>query len=607
MSSKVYVGNLSWNTTDDTLRQAFSDFGQVLDSIVMRDRDTGRSRGFGFVTYSSAQEADAAIGGLNEQELDGRRIKVNLANARGSGGGGGGGYSGGGGYGGGGGGYGGGGYGGGGSSGYGGGNGGYGGGNGGYGGGGGYNQGYGGGNGGYGQASPPQMAGEEYPLPGLPDPGPIITDPNIQPPRPANAWILYRRWKVKQLPPPAPGEPRRNQSDMSTFLAVCWRTEKQEIRDHFDRLADEAKAAHKARYPNYRYQPKKKDENKTSLPKKIKSDRSVSAQSNPGGSKVERPGHPYPSSSRPTRLPPDPFPPSPPLSAASSPGASSSSGYDVQSSPESIVADEASLQELNPATPLVSSPLPPIEDGVATTSAPDAMAQTQNLALQLQQPHHPNGLIDGPWNLSLFQGGSWTSIPYINENIGDQSAAFNFDLPQGSLPVENILPCGHSEHGPHKATCFLATADAEDTTEAQPELDVSLGALHGTFSDFGVESHDYALHNSLLALPDMSLYTQDLHAYNLPADCLSFVTESINNDDYNNSNEASAFFSLSNGNDAFYSQAQGNQASTETEGANSYVPPSGASQSSTRRVGGDWSGFVKEDLYATSPFEVEAS
>ena len=52
----------------------------------MRDRDTGRSRGFGFVTYSSAQEADAAIAGLNEQDLDGRRIKVNLANARGGGG-----------------------------------------------------------------------------------------------------------------------------------------------------------------------------------------------------------------------------------------------------------------------------------------------------------------------------------------------------------------------------------------------------------------------------------------------------------------------------------------------------------------------------------------
>jgi cold-inducible RNA-binding protein len=62
-----------------------------MQSIVMRDRDTGRSRGFGFVTYASDDEAQAAIQGMNEQELDGRRIKVNLANARGGGGGGGGG------------------------------------------------------------------------------------------------------------------------------------------------------------------------------------------------------------------------------------------------------------------------------------------------------------------------------------------------------------------------------------------------------------------------------------------------------------------------------------------------------------------------------------
>jgi len=70
--------------------QAFSEYGSVTDSIVMRDRETGRSRGFGFVTYATSEEADVAISNLNDQELDGRRIKVNAANVRGAGGGGGG-------------------------------------------------------------------------------------------------------------------------------------------------------------------------------------------------------------------------------------------------------------------------------------------------------------------------------------------------------------------------------------------------------------------------------------------------------------------------------------------------------------------------------------
>ncbi|KAI6157411.1 hypothetical protein BKA82DRAFT_1000593 [Pisolithus tinctorius] len=85
MSAKVYVSNLSWNTTDESLREAFSAFGQVLDSIVMRDRETGRSRGFAFVTYGSTEEAQATIAALNDQELDGRRIRVSMANARPSG------------------------------------------------------------------------------------------------------------------------------------------------------------------------------------------------------------------------------------------------------------------------------------------------------------------------------------------------------------------------------------------------------------------------------------------------------------------------------------------------------------------------------------------
>ncbi|KAH8929609.1 hypothetical protein BT69DRAFT_1201227, partial [Atractiella rhizophila] len=93
--SKIYVGNLSWGTSDETLKATFLPFGPVIDAIVMKDPQTGRSRGFGFVTFGSQQEADNAISAMNDQELvHGRRLKVNVANQRaGGGGGGGGGFS----------------------------------------------------------------------------------------------------------------------------------------------------------------------------------------------------------------------------------------------------------------------------------------------------------------------------------------------------------------------------------------------------------------------------------------------------------------------------------------------------------------------------------
>jgi len=149
MGNKLYVGNLSYNIRDDDLQQAFAQYGTVSSAKVMMDRDTGRSKGFGFVEMGSDPEAQAAINGMNGQALDGRAIVVNEARPReerpgGFGGGGGsrGGYGGGGGSSGGGGGYG----GGGGSR--SGGGGGYGGGGGGYGGGGGGRSGGGGGYGG---------------------------------------------------------------------------------------------------------------------------------------------------------------------------------------------------------------------------------------------------------------------------------------------------------------------------------------------------------------------------------------------------------------------------------------------------------------------------
>jgi RNA recognition motif-containing protein len=156
MGNKLYVGNLSYNVRDDDLQQAFAQYGTVSSAKVMMDRDTGRSKGFGFVEMGSDPEAQAAINGMNGQALDGRAIVVNEARPReerpggygNRGGFGGGGSSGGGGYGGGGGGRsgGGGGYGGGGGG-YGGGGGGRSGGGGGYGGGGGSRSGGGGGGG----------------------------------------------------------------------------------------------------------------------------------------------------------------------------------------------------------------------------------------------------------------------------------------------------------------------------------------------------------------------------------------------------------------------------------------------------------------------------
>ena len=96
MTSKVFVGGLSWNTDDEQLNAAFSAIGPVVEAKVITDRETGRSRGFGFVTFDSADDARAAIEQLDGSSLDGRTIRVNEANdrpQRGGGGGGGGGRS----------------------------------------------------------------------------------------------------------------------------------------------------------------------------------------------------------------------------------------------------------------------------------------------------------------------------------------------------------------------------------------------------------------------------------------------------------------------------------------------------------------------------------
>ena len=94
MAMNLYVGNMAFSTTEDTLRQLFSQFGTVTKASLVMDRETGRPRGFGFITMSSAEEAQKAIEAMNGKDMDGRALTVNVAKPReertGGGGGGGG-------------------------------------------------------------------------------------------------------------------------------------------------------------------------------------------------------------------------------------------------------------------------------------------------------------------------------------------------------------------------------------------------------------------------------------------------------------------------------------------------------------------------------------
>ncbi len=82
MSTNIYVGNLSFNTSSDELQTLFAEYGEVADAQVITDRETGRSRGFGFVEMGSTEAAESAISALNGTDVDGRQLKVNVAKPR---------------------------------------------------------------------------------------------------------------------------------------------------------------------------------------------------------------------------------------------------------------------------------------------------------------------------------------------------------------------------------------------------------------------------------------------------------------------------------------------------------------------------------------------
>ncbi len=81
-NKKLYIGNLPWSMNGDSLRDLFTQFGEVVEAIIISDRMSGRSKGFGFVTFATEEMAKAAIEGMHEKEIEGRKIIVNVAKPR---------------------------------------------------------------------------------------------------------------------------------------------------------------------------------------------------------------------------------------------------------------------------------------------------------------------------------------------------------------------------------------------------------------------------------------------------------------------------------------------------------------------------------------------
>ena len=151
------------------------------------------------------------------------------------------------------------------------------------------------------------------------------TSQGVQPPRPPNAWILYRSDKLQQLPPPALGQPKQTQAEVSKIISAQWKTEPEEVRAFYDQRAEMAKAEHARLYPNYRFAPMKRAEKD-----RIREEKRQAKEQQRVGRRIRGRAAPYPlpctASTSTKQAPlvfkhvlPDHKDPSPPISSASSP------------------------------------------------------------------------------------------------------------------------------------------------------------------------------------------------------------------------------------------------------------------------------------------------
>ncbi|KAJ6593691.1 hypothetical protein B0H19DRAFT_1056187 [Mycena capillaripes] len=441
--------------------------------------------------------------------------------------------------------------------------------------------------------------------------GPVRTPPTpkVQPPRPPNAWILYRAEKSKEIG-------RKAQSDVSKEISAMWRTELPHIRAEYERRADIKKAEHAAMYPEYRFQPVKREE-KERLREVKKQEKERRKEAQRRGRANPPPAAPAPQPSRYYAPNPSlildplapyyqaeqrygPNGPTPPLSAAPSPdsGASDLAQSRVEESSASPSV-HASPYPQTPSSVYGSPAMPPSSYGASLTNSqspepdPSQVIDTSE-STQWKESHSPQ-------RLSLIStSGNWLS-GFGGQEQSRAQASFrrsrheflSFDLPQTNS-MQSWPGQDSSEFNDIQAI-LSATGDPSifelSNFDPQSLLDHPTGQLEVSLGQMNFPGFEDSIPN-MSDFPYYQPYTADIGPTELPGDFTTYFPPmdppTSASHDFGGSYNADDFLNF-DGNGSDTSSSQSAPAAEEpSDAARPYVPPSGASLSSTRRVGGTW-------------------
>ncbi|KDR75383.1 hypothetical protein GALMADRAFT_227034 [Galerina marginata CBS 339.88] len=432
----------------------------------------------------------------------------------------------------------------------------------------------------------------------------------VKPPRPPNSWILYRAHVLKNLPPVAPGEPRRSQSDVSALISRMWRQESDTVRAEFERLADEAKERHRIQFPNYRYQPKKKEEKERlkELQKQRKESDRMAKKTRRVGQRTETalvPSHPVVQSGAPYYNPHLLFSsagPTPPLSASSSPS-------DATLSPPSRVSP------LHGTAGSSSSFLAPLSLPTST----DTPSTTLPYSLTLSPPSHPelpqsHNATEWPFTehslptqtveeitTDLLVSNNWSDAAVHEQPIPSSSVLF--DVPNDQLGWL------HDQGGGESFGNF-SSVNGQDVFELsqfdpsilsqnpQGEVEVSLGNFPSL--------QDTSFYDTLFPTNEHSDIPFDSEQQSYDLGQTDFTDIFFNLSDFDNSYgnaQASSSTLMDDAHSLVPSDIASEYSPQQPVASTSYIPPSGAAQSSSRRVGGNWANsiYAREHLLDHSP------